>query len=467
MSSSGHWRKKHSLPSWPGGLPLLALKARTARTSPDRFIEFCITDATGAPLHQAAVHSDLQSFLSCHRRAQVELPRDHGKTLQVCGRLVWELGRNPALRVRLVCATEALALERGRFLREAIAGNPRVRIVFPGLRPAQPWQSGSFTVVRSARSVGPTLAAVGVGAGSIGARADLLVCDDIVDVRALHSRSERERVKDAFHNNLMNLLEPDGRVWCLSTPWHNADLNADLRKNPAYVLFRRGVGADLSPVWPEKWPRERLAERRAEIGEAAFSRGYRLLAVDPGEVTIRPEWIQFWTDRVEVYDRFVLAVDPAVSASASADASALIVAGRVGAVVHCLAALARRVTAPDLVALIDQLDRTWKPDVILFESNAAFAGIRDLLRRQTRFGSRIQGVTQSRSKAARLAAFAVAVQAGSFLLEGIPGGGPVPGQRELFEEMSTIPFAPHDDLTDAAAMATADLLDRPEPRVWL
>src|SRR5947209_3751566 len=120
----------------------------------------------------------------------------------------------------------------------------------------KPWAAASFPVGRGADTIGPSVAAFGVGAGSTGTRADLLVCDDVVDVRAMHSRAERDRVADYFTNNLMNLLEPDGRFWGLCTPWHADDLNARLKRNPAYAVFRRAVGPDLEPVWPEKWPRE-------------------------------------------------------------------------------------------------------------------------------------------------------------------------------------------------------------------
>ena len=266
--------------------------------SPDAFVEFCFTDPLGRTLRQAAVHRELQAFLTTHRKALIELPRDHGKSMQVCGRVLWELGHNPALRVKFVCATDSLAAERGRFLREAIADNRRVRLVFPHLLPGSPWAAEAFTVARPADVIGPSVAAFGVGAGSTGARADLLVCDDIVDVRSLYSRADRERVKHEFRNNLLNLLEPDGRFWGLSTPWHADDLNAHLKANPAFHLFRRAVGPELEPVWPEKWPPETLAERMAEIGGSAFARGYRLVPINDGEVAVRPDWVQYWTDDV-------------------------------------------------------------------------------------------------------------------------------------------------------------------------
>jgi hypothetical protein len=264
----------------------------------------------------------LQDFLTRHRHALVELPRDHGKSVQACIRVLWELGRDPGLRVVLCCASEALAAQRCRFLREAVTANPLVRLVFPHLRPGRPWRASAFTIRRPAEAIGPSVAAIGVGAASTGRRADLLVCDDVVDVRALRSRAERERVKTFFHENLMNLLEPSGRCWSLFTPWHRDDLNSSLKGNPAFAQFRRAVGDGLEPVWPERWPQDKLASRRQEIGEVAFARGYRLVCVPDEEVPIRAEWVKFWTDEAPP-ERVVLSVDPAVSQASSADRSAL------------------------------------------------------------------------------------------------------------------------------------------------
>ncbi|HEY3787751.1 MAG TPA: hypothetical protein VGL71_02800, partial [Urbifossiella sp.] len=435
------------------------------------FIRLCFVDSLGRPIQQAPIHLELQEFLSQHPKALIELPRDHGKSFQVCARIVWELGRNPGLRVKVVCATGAIAAERSRFLRSAIAGNEWIHQVFPDLRPGEPWSADRFTVRRPAEAIGPSVAAYGVGAGSTGTRADLLICDDIVDVRALHTASERNRVADYFHDNLLNLLEPDGRFWGLFTPWHGDDLNARLKKNGAFALFRRPIGNNFEPIWPEKWPSAKLKARRDEIGATSFARGYRLVPIADEETPIRGEWIRFW-ERDEEYESVVLSVDPAVSASARADASALVVLGklasreRAGVSIHLLEATARRVPAPDLVALIDDFDQRWNPSVVLFETNAAFLGIKDLLVRHAHFGPRVKGITQSKDKASRIAAFSVSVENGSFRLKGDGQGNVHPGQRMLLDEMKTFPFGEHDDLVDAAATGTEYLLDRREPRVW-
>jgi len=166
---------------------------------------------------------------------------------------------------------------------------------------------------------------------------------------------------------------------------------------------------------------------------------------------------------VSAYERLILAVDPAVSQRRSADASALVTLGQTSDnCVHCLEAIARRVPAPDLVQLIDDADCRWQPDLILFEANSAFKGIKDLLTKHARFGSKIKEIVHSRDKHARVSSFSVRVQNGAFLLRGV-GGVVDPSQQELLDETLSFPVGKHDDLLDAAAFGTAFLLDTPEP----
>lgn len=480
------------------GLPNVAGTLRNARNDPNAFVSFCFSDPKGGRLRQASFQRDLQKFLGQHHRALIELPRDHGKSTQICARTIWELGHDPSLRIKIVCATEGIAVERGRFLREAIAENDRVQAVFPNLQRGQPWTETRFSIERPASVIGPSITALGVGAGLTGTRADLLICDDIVDVKSLVSRAERDRVKSFFRDNLMNLLEPDGRCWCLFTPWHRDDLNAELKSNRSFAIFRRAVQGDFEPIWPERWPSERLHERKEEIGAASFARGYRLLPLTEETAAIRAEWIQFWTAAESVsnsfplgrpnrnnlesgstasVDRVILAIDPAVSADAKADASALVVLGaRYGSLdqmgnpdrtneIRCLDAIACRVRLPELVARIEALDRKWDPQTIVFESNAAFGAIRDLLTRHSSFGPKIREIVQNRSKALRVETFSVPVQNGVFRLLGSDRGVD-PSQQALFDEMTTFPVGEHDDLLDAAAMGTEYLLNTREPRVW-
>ena len=190
-----------------------------------------------------------------------------------------------------------------------------------------------------------------------------------------------------------------------------------------------------------------MRQRKEEVGSLSFARGYLLQPVAGEETTIRPAWVRYWSRgrpgrsgrdaRVLQYEQVILAVDPAVSTATSADRSALVVLGKTGRTptvrrgwkmwVACstsltvgvrpaneihvsAAACAARLAALDLVALIDHLDHVWNPSVIVFESNAAFLGMRDLLARHARFGPKMKGVNQTADKAARIAAFSVVVE---------------------------------------------------------
>jgi predicted phage terminase large subunit-like protein len=174
--------------------------------------------------------------------------------------------------------------------------------------------------------------------------------------------------------------------------------------------------------------------------------------------------VHFWDAPADA-DRVVLSVDPALSTNARADRSALVVLAKCGKEIRCLDAIARRVAAPDLLALIADVDAAWRPDTILFETNGAFRGIADLMTRQAAFGPKVRDVTQSKDKGSRVAAFSVPVANGSFRLKG-SGGVVDPGQQELLDEMTTFPVGEHDDLLDAAATGTAYLLGVVEPRVF-
>ena len=124
------------------------------------------------------------------------------------------------------------------------------------------------------------------GGENTGTRADLLVCDDVVDVSALHGRVERCRVADDFENNLMNLLEPEGRFWSLFTPWHGDDLTARQKKGSGLLPFSPCRFARISSrSWPAKSVRKRLTVRKDEIGTDPT----RIVPVADRMVGTRPE----------------------------------------------------------------------------------------------------------------------------------------------------------------------------------
>src|SRR5262249_56255045 len=91
---------------------------------------------------------------------------------------------------------------------------------------------------------------------------------------------------------------------------------------------------------------------------------------------------------------------------------------------------------------IGTVDQIWRPEVILFEGNAGFRGVTDLMTRHASYGPKVKMVVQSANKAWRVSAFSVAVQNGTFRLMGDGRGGVDASQQGLFDQITTFPL-PH------------------------
>jgi len=249
-------------------------------------------DRTGKLFVQAQIHKEWHTHIDTHSRALILSPREHGKSDQVAiGRVLWELGRNPQIRAKIVSEDDFTAKKRLKAIKGHIERNKRLHEVFPGLQkhPAlDDWTQHTITVARQGEDKEPSVEAAGVLSSAVGGRADLIVFDDVVDFRnAIAQPTMREMVKDAFWNVWLNLMAADGRAVYIATPWHQADLTHELETNPEWVALKQPIPEDFTPLWAEAWPEERLRQRAREIGARAFSRGFRLIALADEDALFR------------------------------------------------------------------------------------------------------------------------------------------------------------------------------------
>ena len=66
------------------------------------------------------------------------------------------------------------------------------------------------------------LQGIGIGGSLTGKHADIIITDDIVNLRDRLSRAERDRTK-AIYQELQNIRNPGGRIINTGTPWHPDD----------------------------------------------------------------------------------------------------------------------------------------------------------------------------------------------------------------------------------------------------
>jgi hypothetical protein len=268
------------------------LMAGIAREDINEFCQFVMRDPSGRPWEQQAFHCQWQGLIPVQGPARVLIgaPRDSAKTSQMVARVLWELGRNPELRVKVVCASQELADNIVAEIQRNIDHNPRLHQAFPRLRPdpAGPWSRGALLVQRRSLAKDPSVVAAGILTSGVGGRADLILFDDVCDNRnAILQPAMRGQIKHAFHESWLNLLGPQGRAVYIGTVWHVDDLTMMLRESGTWQVWWRPIRDPVSEMllWPDRWTAEALAERKREIGARAFARQFELVPVSDEERT--------------------------------------------------------------------------------------------------------------------------------------------------------------------------------------
>lgn len=448
-----------------------AIRVQQARDHFGAFMEYCFFDeATRVPYQQQWYHDEWARLWDSSARALIVAPRDHGKTSQIVGRVLWELGRDPNLRVKIACAADGRAKERLFEIVQHMEHNPFVREVFPHLEPADTgeWSKHKVVVKRTAYHRDASIEALGITATATGGRCDLLIADDVVDRRnALSFPKLRESIKQAWKSDWTNLLEPESRIWYICTLWHKDDLSHELLKNAEYQCLQYAVPGDFGALWPEKWPSEALATRYREIGSVEFNRGFRNQAVDADAGIVRPEWLQF-TDLARdprfvarlPHLAFMTSYDPAGSPTGSTSqdytAAVTIAVDREQKRVFVVDAWRARLTVKAQAEQVYQEWSKYNPTRILIEKAGQSVLDEWLLNDHGELAGIVEVTRPQVSKAQRLLAVTPLLERGQVIFaDHLNADGPTwaPGRGSIMHELLDFPVGAHDDMVDALSQA--------------
>jgi len=117
--------------------PAFDVIARTARNDPAVFCQFVLKDeATGLPIELAPIHEEWHDLLNSHRRLVVWSATELGKTTQISvGRVLWEIGKNPRIRILILSSAAGGAKKIVKTLKNYIENSVEYRMVFPDVAP--------------------------------------------------------------------------------------------------------------------------------------------------------------------------------------------------------------------------------------------------------------------------------------------------------------------------------------------
>jgi hypothetical protein len=209
------------------------------------------------------------------RRLLLMAFRGCGKSTMVGLFCAWTLHRDPDARILVLAAESSLAARMVRHTRRIIERHPFCAHLLPD--GADAWASDRFTVRRDGALRDPSMLAQGLGGNITGARADLIVCDDVEVAANSDSPLKREELRERLAETEF-ILTPDGVILYVGTPHTEESL---YRAGDAFLSGYRRLeipllDAEGRSAWPERFDAAAIAALRTRAGPLHFARQMQL-----------------------------------------------------------------------------------------------------------------------------------------------------------------------------------------------
>lgn len=274
----------------------LKLRIEEARKSPIGLYKLIFTADDGGEIFVKEFHHEWNKIILNYKDVLIEASRGLSKTTFIIACVIWFIGKFPNIRIKYICQDDKHAQKRLRSVRKYIEESKLLKIVFPKLilDKKSPNNLSQLTVVRDTKTPEPTLEAYGVLSGSSGDRCDLLIGDDVCDIRnTVINPALRPQVIDKMLGDWFPTLNSrTGRKIFIFTPWHAEDLHAHLKTKKGFKYAKFTHGTEQNPyhsIFPELYTEEKLRRERANLGAFQYARSYLCLLRNAEDAIVMPE----------------------------------------------------------------------------------------------------------------------------------------------------------------------------------
>lgn len=213
----------------------------------------------------------------------IAAPRNHSKTTAFSVNYpLKEVAENPNVRILLVSAAESQSQSFLREITNHIERNETLHELVGNLKPENPdrWTSKEIIVNRTNLNVkDPTISTVGVGGTILSKRADIIVCDDILNPENTKTVEQRRKLRDWFYDVLLPVLEEGGRIIFVGTVWHPEDLLHEILGDPSWdfrKLYRAVIEEPTNEDMWKEWYSIRIegTPESAQLAKEFLERNY-------------------------------------------------------------------------------------------------------------------------------------------------------------------------------------------------
>lgn len=143
------------------------------------------------------------------------------------------------------------------------------------------------TTLNSSTKGANQITGLGIGTSITGKHADIVITDDIVNLKDRVSRAERESTKLAFME-LQNIKNRGGRFINTGTPWHKEDAISMMPNVRKYDCYSTGLIS-----------KEQLAGLRTSMSDSLFAANYELKHIADKDAMFKDP--QYTSDESQIY----------------------------------------------------------------------------------------------------------------------------------------------------------------------
>lgn len=232
--------------------------------------------------------------------------RSSGKSTVVGLFCAWVLLCDPNQRILVMAAEQGLARKMVRNVKRIIERHPLTRALVPPRR--EQWATDQFTVQRPGELRDPSMLARGIGGNITGARADIIICDDVEVPNTSTTPQKRADLRTRL-SELDYVLVPGGLSLYVGTPhtWHSLYSAEPRRETGEERPFLDGftrleiplVDAAGTPAWPERYPPSRIDSIKRRSGPNKFASQMLLRPVNIAEGRLSPDLLRRYDHEVE------------------------------------------------------------------------------------------------------------------------------------------------------------------------
>ena len=284
-------------------------------------------------------HTEWSELVCDNNRIGITASRDHGKSYMFTFAYpIWRLYYSwipplPSAEFKSVprrpsgyifSSNQPNAIRMLDDVKTEIETNPKLQ----WLKPPNPsmWSKNEIRC-----SNGATLRVRGWGVSVRGGHPAWAVVDDALGDESMYSEVRRMKDTEYFYSAITPMVIPGGQIIVVGTPMHMEDLYHSIKQNTKYKYAEfPAIKPDGTALWPTRYSRAMLDDKKEEVGSTRFSREYLVVPVSD-DASLFPEKIlkenydhecslvTEMTDGLRNEYQLFTGVDLAMSASVGAD----------------------------------------------------------------------------------------------------------------------------------------------------